>query len=90
MKIDVKAAGLTLGIFGALYMLVLQYYPVLTEAIFSGNRYGGSAHFMMEDLYPWYRDAQGLWQAVLGVVFGFIDGFIGGALLAWIYNKVAK
>lgn len=89
MKLDVKAAGLTLGVFGALYMLILQFYPMLTEAIFSGNRYGGSLHFMMEDLYPFYRQAQGFGQAILGIIFGFVDGFMGGVILSWIYNKFA-
>ena len=90
MKLDVKGLALTFGVMGALYMLVIQYYPVLTEALFSGNRYGGSMHFMMEDLYPFYKQAEGFGQALLGIIFGFIDGFIGGALVAWVYNKFAK
>lgn len=24
----------------------------------------------------------------LGLIYGFLDGFIGGAVIAWIYNKV--
>jgi membrane associated rhomboid family serine protease len=24
------------------------------------------------------------------LIWGFIDGFIGGAVLAWLYNKFAK
>lgn len=28
--------------------------------------------------------------AIIGAVWAFIDGFVGGAVVAWIYNLVAK
>lgn len=87
MKLDVRSLGLTLGVLGAIYMLILQFYPVLTEAVFSGNAYGGSMHFMMEDMYPFYKQSTGLIQALLGVLYGFVDGFIGGVVIAFVYNK---
>ena len=88
-QIDVKAAGLTLGVLTALWMLVIQYYPTVTGAVFDGNNYGSSLQFIIEDLYPWYKHSSGLMQSLLGVVFGFIDGFVGGVVLAWVYNKFA-
>ena len=27
--------------------------------------------------------------AIIGAIWAFIDGFVAGALIAWIYNKVA-
>jgi len=27
--------------------------------------------------------------SLLGLLYGFIDAFIGGAILAWIYNRIA-
>ena len=27
---------------------------------------------------------------VLGIVLAIVDGFVGGAIFAWIYNKIAK
>ena len=27
---------------------------------------------------------------LIGAVWGFLDGFIGGVLLAWLYNKLLK
>ncbi|PIZ70738.1 hypothetical protein COY07_06190 [Candidatus Peregrinibacteria bacterium CG_4_10_14_0_2_um_filter_43_11] len=35
-----------------------------------------------------YLGAAGTWQGVLlGTVWAFADGFIGGYLLAWLYNR---
>jgi hypothetical protein len=43
---------------------------------------------VMVGIYPGYSiSAAG---AVLGLVYGFIDGFAGFFLLAWIYNKLSK
>ena len=28
--------------------------------------------------------------AIIGAIWAAVDGFVGGYLLAWIYNKVAK
>jgi hypothetical protein len=28
--------------------------------------------------------------AIIGAVWAFIDGFVAGVIIAWIYNKMAK
>ena len=28
--------------------------------------------------------------AVIGAVWGFVDGYIAGAVIAWLYNRLAK
>lgn len=39
-------------------------------------------------LYPGYEIS--IMGSIIGAVYGFIDAFICGIVLAWIYNKVAK
>jgi len=28
--------------------------------------------------------------AIIGAIWGFIDGLLGGVVIAWVYNKVAQ
>ena len=28
--------------------------------------------------------------SVIGLAYGFVDGWIGGAIFAWLYNRLAK
>lgn len=51
--------------------------------------FGYSTSFlnMMIDVYPGYAISWG--GSILGLVYGFVDGFIGLFLLAWIYNKLS-
>lgn len=85
MKLKPLALGLTLGILFAVGLLFLNYYPWITEKIFSGHSYGGSMRFVMEDIYPFYLHAP-WYKALIGVVFAFVDGFVFGVLAGWLYN----
>jgi hypothetical protein len=42
---------------------------------------------MAGSIYPGYSISPG--GSFLGLIYGFIDGFIAGAVIAWVYNKVA-
>lgn len=46
------------------------------------------------DFYPWiaaiYPGFDLSWTgAILGAAYGFIDGFVGGSVFAWLYNRLA-
>jgi hypothetical protein len=41
---------------------------------------------MAGSIYPGYSISPG--GSFLGLIYGFLDGFIAGAVIAWIYNKV--
>jgi len=51
---------------------------------------GYSERFLdiMMDIYPGYSISGA--GTILGLVYGFIDGFAGFFLLGWIYNKLSK
>ena len=80
MKLNVKAFGLACGIIWAAAAFFIGiwggfYAPVATAVDFIGHFYIGYA--------------TGFVGAIIGAVWGFLDAGIGGAILAWLYNKLA-
>ena len=50
--------------------------------------YGKNWLMMMGDVYPGYTISAG--GSIVGLIYGFIDGYVGLFLLGWLYNKLAK
>lgn len=71
--------GLSGGIWWALFMFIATLISVYT---------GYAADFLhvMGSIYPGYQVSGG--GAFVGLIYGFIDGFISLFLLAWLYNKL--
>jgi hypothetical protein len=44
----------------------------------------------MSSVYPGYHDTHSSAEVILGTLYGLCDGFIGGAVIAWLYNHFAK
>ena len=51
--------------------------------------YGQPFLDLMASLYPGYGGGGSVRELLIGVGYGILDGFIGGAVLAWIYNLCA-
>lgn len=75
------AAGLSMGLLCGAGFFVWTL-------IASQNGFGANALHMAEDFYPWYQVSVA--GAFLGLIWGGIDGFIGGYLLVWLYNCFTK
>jgi len=77
MKLNIKAlaiaAGLLWGAMTFLFGIWASFYTPAAHVVgFAGNFYlGYEAGFL---------------GAVIGLVWGFADGAIGGLILAWLYN----
>lgn len=81
MKLDVKAFGIACGLLWAIGYSVLA---VLTMT----NGYGSEIVGFISKYYVGSgASAQGI---AIGAVWSFVDAGIGGAVLAWLYNKLAK
>ena len=79
MKLNIKAFALTCGILWALTMLLMTVFMVLRNDMCS----------FMDNFSSIYYGYTVSWSgAVIGTVWGFIDGLIGGAVFAWLYNKL--
>jgi hypothetical protein len=78
MKLNVKALALSGGIVLALGVFLLTVWYLIFG-------YEGATLQKLHHVYLGYSISWG--GAFIGLVWGFIDGFIGGALVAWLYNK---
>lgn len=79
-KLSVKAMAIAGGILWGFYMLFLGW------AAFFG--WGNALVEMMSSLYIGFTAT--LLGGVIGAAWGFADGAIAGAIIALVYNTVAK
>ncbi|MCK4942728.1 MAG: bacteriophage holin [Candidatus Aminicenantes bacterium] len=80
MKLNVKAFGLTCGLFVGVGLFLVTWWIILfsgatNEVTFIGKVYRG---YTISPL-----------GSVIGLAWGLVDGFIGGAIFAWLYNFFA-
>lgn len=83
MKLSISAIALTTGLLGAVSMLLVGLMNLATPA------YGGDFLRMMSSIYPGFHDSRTLLSVLIGTVYGFADGAIGGLIFAWIYDWIA-
>ncbi len=81
MKLNTNKFALAGGILWALYMFVLTWL-----AMFGG--YAEGFLNMVSGIYPWYTISVG--GSILGLIWGFVDGYVGCWLFAALYNKLLK
>jgi len=84
MKLDVKAMALTFGLLWGGAMLFVGAVNMI-----SGD-YGQLFLAVTASLYPGYYVSRGFGDLVVGASYGLVDGGIGGALIAWLYNRLSK
>ncbi len=80
-QLNALAAGLSMGVLWGLCMLLCTI---------SSLKWGYGQEFLelMADVYPGYEvSGRG---ALIGLLYGFADGFIGGFLVVWLYNFFAR
>lgn len=79
MKLNIAKFGLAAGIFWGLSMFILT---------FTGIWFGYALQWLnlMADIYPGYEITPT--GSIIGLIYGFFDGFIGLSIFAWIYNKL--
>ena len=80
MKLNIKAFALACGILWGLGLFLLTWWIIAFdgatgEVTIIGRLYRG---YTISPL-----------GSVLGLLYGFVDAFIGGAILAWLYNRLA-
>jgi len=77
MKLNIKAFALAFGILSGVGIFLLTWWLILLGAD------AGTMSFL-ETAYPGYSMSPV--GSLVGMVWGFIDGGICGAILAWLYN----
>ena len=80
MRLNTKAFALTCGIvWGAMIFLATAWLLVFG--------FDGQLIRMLDHFYFGYSFS--FVGAVIGGIWGFVDGAIGGFVFAWLYNKLA-
>jgi len=44
----------------------------------------------MSSVYPGYHATRSIAEVIVGTLYGVVDGLVGGAVFAWLYNQLAK
>jgi hypothetical protein len=83
MKLNVKAFALTCALIWGLGLFVITWWII----IFEGQSDPASPPPFIGLVYRGYHfTAAG---SFFGLIWGFVDGLIGGAIFAWLYNLIA-
>jgi hypothetical protein len=77
MKLNVKALALTLGLICGLGLFLITWWIILFEGT-------NTDLTMVSNIYRGYSVTPV--GSLIGLIWASIDGAIGGACIAWIYN----
>lgn len=82
MKFKILGLALAGGIFWG-----ISVFGITLANFFSGD-YAADFIFVLKSVYIWYPGMEvTLLSCFIGLVEGFLDGFVGGAVFAWLYNR---
>ena len=84
MKINVKGLAVASAILWGAAMLGMG----LANLIWSG--YGQQFLQTMASVYFGYHATRSIAEVIVGTLYGAVDGLIGGAIFAWLYNRFAQ
>jgi hypothetical protein len=77
MKLNVKAVALTAAIICGIGIFLLTWWVIMFEGVSCKRTIIGL-------VYRGYNISP--LGSLIGLAWGFIDGLIGGAIFAWLYN----
>jgi len=83
MKLSVKAMTITFALLWGGAVLIVALVNFVWPS------YGRALLDFCSSIYPGYHVGQTVGSVACGSVFALIDGAVGGALFAWLYNRFA-
>jgi hypothetical protein len=83
MSLNIKA----LAIVGAIFTGGSFFLVGLANLVWSS--YGVGFLQLGASLYPGYDGPGGLWSVIVVTLYALVDGAVGGAIIAWLYNFFA-
>ena len=84
MKLSIK--GLTIAV--ALLWGLTFFLVSISNLIWPS--YGTEFLELLSTIYPGYKDVGTFGSVIVGTLYALLDGAIGGALLAWLYNRCSS
>ena len=83
MRLSVKGVAIAFGLIwgGGVFFLALIHWgiPAYATSFLTG----------VSSIYPGFHGGRSFADALLGGVYAFVDGAVGGAIFAWLYNLCA-
>jgi len=83
MRLSIRGLTLAAGILWAVAVLLVGIANLMWPT------YGMGFLTVIDSLYPGYHAGAGMANVVVGALYGLVDGAIGGAVFAWLYNLFA-
>jgi hypothetical protein len=83
-----KLHAVKFGIAGGLITALCVFVVTILGTLFSG--YASHSTWILQEFYGFLGYKVCIGGALLGAVYGFIDGFIIIWFFAWVYNKLLK
>jgi hypothetical protein len=80
MKLNVKAFALTSGIVWGLGLFFLTWWVIAFDG-------ATGEPTLIGQVYRGYNISP--MGSMVGLIWAFIDGWVGGAIFAWLYNTIA-
>ncbi|HUB81808.1 MAG TPA: DUF5676 family membrane protein [Bryobacteraceae bacterium] len=81
MRLSAKALAITSAILWGGCLLVVGLINLAAPS------YGVDFLRGMSSVYPGFYHTRTFWDVLLGTVYGFVDGAIGGLIFGWLYNS---
>ena len=80
MKLNVRAFAITGAIFWGVGLFLITWWIILVSGITNETT-------LISRVYLGYKISP--LGSVIGLAWASVDGFIGGAVFAWLYNQIA-
>ncbi len=81
MKLNVNAMGITWGLFIGIGLFCITWWVIFFDG-------AGNVNLPIMYLYRGYSVTPT--GSFIGLIWGLIDGYIGGVIFAWVYNQMVK
>ena len=83
MRLSVKGLALAMGIICAGCIFLVGIVNLAAPS------YGGAFLQMASSIYPGFHNSRHFLDVLVGTGYALVDGGIGGAVIAWLYNCFA-
>lgn len=84
MKMNIQALAIAIGgVWGACVLFVGLAHLVWPS-------YGAAFLDLAASIYPGLHPANGFAAVIVGTLYALVDGAIGGAVIAWLYNATVR
>jgi len=79
---NIRALALSFGSIWAASVLFVGLAHVVWPS------YGGTFLDLTASIYPGFHPSNSLGAVIVGTLYAFVDGGVGGAIFAWLYNRL--